>query len=402
MRELLIVGVDPGTTTGYAVLGTSGKLLRMRSSKQLDLNNVVEEIVQLGSILAIGTDRQKCPQLIEKIAAKTGAKVILPGYDLPVAEKESMVQGFAGNQHQKDSLAAALYAYKELEPLLQRIEKALASEGKQELFREVTRIVVIDGINIKEALRQVEQQMAEKLPAAKAKEGATEQKETDAKEARADRRLGILERENRILRGYVGKLLGRIRNVEKESRKIAKSARQDSSAALQRKSDDKEKNHSELLIKLQRILNEKDRRIGRLNAEMRQLETIMAAGGIVAKKLNTLGFEELQQKNSFLKIGENDLVLVENPDSFSEKTLYYLRSKNVTVLTREKITAAVARILNEAELTAIPAEGIIISEAGNFAAADRERLEQARKKLGSRNLFGMIESYKEERRIQLQ
>ena len=400
MRELLIVGVDPGTTTGYAVLDTAGKVLKMRSSKQLDLNSVVEEVVQLGSVLAIGTDKQKCPQLIEKIAAKTGAKVIQPSYDLPVAEKDSMTHGFTGNQHEKDSLAAALYAYKELEPLLNRIEKALAQEGKHELLREVTRTVVMDGINIKNALCNVKQQLAEKIPAIEA--AAIMPKESDAKEARADKRLSIMERENEILRSYVGKLLGRIKNAEKERRKIAKSGKQDSRAALQKKSDEKEKNRSELLIKLQRMLNEKDRQLASLAQKQQQLNRILASGGAVVKKLKSLGFEELKQKNDLLEIGENDVVLVENPDSFSEKTLDYMRERNVTILTRKKISPAVARILRDAGLTAMTAEGIITMEAENFAAADRERLEEARKKLGSRNIFGLIENYKEERRIQLQ
>lgn len=400
MRELLIVGVDPGTTTGYAVLDTRGKLIRARSSKQLGLNSIVEEIAQMGSVLAIGTDKKKCPQLVEKIAAKTGAKIVLPDYDLPVSEKEGMTSGFSGNQHEKDSLAAALYAYKELGPLLQRIGKALAQEGKQELFMEVTRSVVMDGINIKDALRNIEQQMAEKLAATGEKENAVALPKENAKEAMSDRRLGSLEKENEILRGYVSKLLGRIRKAEKELDRMEKSGGQGRRAPLKEKLDEKEKNHAELLMKLQKILNEKDRQTGRLNAETQQLEAILASGDLVAKKLDTLGFGELQQKNSFLKIGENDVVLVENPDSFSEKTLDYFRERNVTILTRKKISAAVAKLLHDAELAALPAEGIILKEAGNFAAADREKLEQAKKKHDS-NILGLIESYKEERKIEL-
>ena len=39
-------------------------------------------------------------------------------------------------------------------------------------------------------------------------------------------------------------------------------------------------------------------------------------------------------------------------------------------------------------------------EAGSFAAADRERLAEAMKKRNS-NIFGLIENYKEERKIEL-
>lgn len=163
MRELLIVGVDPGTTVGYAVLDTRGNVLGTRSSKQLELNSMVEEVVGFGSVLAIGTDKRKCPGLVEKAAAKTGARIIAPKEDLFVAEKEMLTKNYtagkvgkAGNEHEKDALAAAIYAYKELEPLLQRIRKVLKDDGKQHMFCEVAEIVVTEGINIKAALRKAE------------------------------------------------------------------------------------------------------------------------------------------------------------------------------------------------------------------------------------------------------
>lgn len=160
MRELLIVGVDPGTTVGYAVLDTRGNVLGTRSSKQLELNSIVEEVVGFGSVLAIGTDKRKCPGLVEKAASKTGARIIAPKEDMVVAEKELMTRNYknakAGNEHEKDALAAAIYAYKELEPLLGRIRKVLEGSGKQHMFSEVAEIVVTEGINIKAALQKAE------------------------------------------------------------------------------------------------------------------------------------------------------------------------------------------------------------------------------------------------------
>ncbi len=162
----MIVGVDPGTTVGYAVLDTRGNVLGTRSSKQLELNSMIEEVVSFGSVLAIGTDKKKCPGLVEKAAAKTGARIIAPKEDLFVAEKEMLTRNYttgktakvgkASNEHEKDALAAAIYAYKELEPLLQRIRKVLADDGKGHMFGKVAEIVVTEGINIKAALRKAE------------------------------------------------------------------------------------------------------------------------------------------------------------------------------------------------------------------------------------------------------
>lgn len=396
----MIVGIDPGTTVGYAVLDTAGNVLRTRSSKQLELNSIVEEVVHLGSVLAIGTDRQKCPQLVEKIAAMTGARVITPSYDLPVAEKDSMTQGFAGNQHEKDSLAAALYAHKELEPLLQRIKKVLMQEGKPEFFKEVTKTVVMTGKNIRDALHTAQEE--EKPAAEKILAAATEGKNFPAQkiETIEAKQLKRVERENEILRNYASKLLGRIKAMGKEQRRLAKSARQHGKAAAEKRSGENETNRSDTAAKLHSIIREKDKQIAKLKGEQQQLARILSSEAAIVKKLNSLGFEELQRKSSMLRIGENDIVLVENPDSFSEKTLEYMRERSVTILTRKKLSAAVAKLLHDAELTAMPAEGIIVAEAENFAAADSQRLAEMRKTTAGTKVFGIIESYKEERKMQ--
>ena len=92
MNNLIIVGIDPGTTIGYAILDMSEtrsvsehaqehlvldmnkNLITTGSSKQLDLNSLLSTITLYGKVIAIGTDKKKTPSLIEKFAAKTGAK----------------------------------------------------------------------------------------------------------------------------------------------------------------------------------------------------------------------------------------------------------------------------------------------------------------------------------------
>ena len=45
-KRLLIVGIDPGITTAYAVLDIEGSLIHLKSSKQLDLNHLISEIIK--------------------------------------------------------------------------------------------------------------------------------------------------------------------------------------------------------------------------------------------------------------------------------------------------------------------------------------------------------------------
>ena len=78
-----------------------------------------------------------------------------------------------------------------------------------------------------------------------------------------------------------------------------------------------------------------------------------------------------------------------------------MRERSVTILVRKRLSTAVAKLLHDAELTAMPAEGIIIMEAENFAAANTERLAELRRMSAGTRVFGIIENYKEERKIKL-
>src|SRR3989344_5540755 len=122
-NKLLIVGIDPGITTAYAVLDIEGKLVHLNSSKQLDLKLIISQIIGFGKAVLVGTDKAKAPRLVEEFAAKLGAKIIVPEDDLRVDEKKKMTNGFSFNdEHQGDALASALFAYREAKPLLDKID----------------------------------------------------------------------------------------------------------------------------------------------------------------------------------------------------------------------------------------------------------------------------------------
>ncbi len=389
MRELLIAGIDPGTTVGYAILDTKGNAMKLRSSKQLELNSLIEEIVTHGSVLAIGTDKAKVPCLIEKAAARTGAKVIFPREDLPVSEKEAITKGLeAANSHEKDALAAALFAYKELEPLLQRIRKTLENEGKQNLFMEVTKTVVITGKNIKDTLREIENKETKEE-----KTATTETKEAPKAHSQHEIMLKRAERENNILKAYNSKLLAKARRLNNEIRRQQKKA----SPASHDKIREIEKNKNKLIGMMQTIINEKEKRIQRLRKELELVGRIATSGNAVIKKLKNLGHEEVELKNKSTPITEGDILLVENPETFSEKSLEFLQQKSVTLLTRKKPSANVEKLLINAGLNVLPAEGILL-ESENFAAASRNKLEEIKKMQAGTNALGIIESYKEERK----
>ena len=89
-KNLLIIGVDPGTTLAYAILDINGNLIKLRSSKNLSLSKLIFDTIKYGKIVIVGCDVAKVPGFVQDYAIKVGAKLIYPKEDLSVVEKRRL------------------------------------------------------------------------------------------------------------------------------------------------------------------------------------------------------------------------------------------------------------------------------------------------------------------------
>lgn len=153
IEKKLIVGVDPGTTTGLAILDSKGNLLKLKAKKYFLRSEIIKEIFKCGKPIIITTDRSSCPSSIREIAAKLDSKLFLPEKDLRRKKKRNLVSKYEKrieSEHEKDALAAALYAFKQLKDLFRRIKHRFSKERK---IREVKeKIILGKAKNIEEAL----------------------------------------------------------------------------------------------------------------------------------------------------------------------------------------------------------------------------------------------------------
>ena len=156
-RRLLVCGIDPGMTTAYALLDTSGNFILSRSAKELDLKQLLSEIHSEGKVIALGTDKAKIPHLVCEFGAKTGARIFSPREDLRVLEKKEATTTYSVNDaHEMDALAAALFAFHELKPLLMKIEKFCELEHKHYLKEKIIEMVIRKVMSIRDAANELE------------------------------------------------------------------------------------------------------------------------------------------------------------------------------------------------------------------------------------------------------
>ncbi len=111
-RDRVIVGIDPGTTTAAAVVGLDGTVHARFSSRTADTAAVTEWIIEQGRPIIVAADVEPMPETVEKFRRSFDAAGWHPTTDLPVDEKLHRTRevGYE-NDHERDALAAALYAY---------------------------------------------------------------------------------------------------------------------------------------------------------------------------------------------------------------------------------------------------------------------------------------------------
>jgi hypothetical protein len=132
----LIVGIDPGITTGVAVFDMQGHLLLAESRRNFRLSEIRKFILERGRPLIIASDMNPLPRSIEKIASSFSARVVFPEGVLTKKSKRRIAGDFLKkwnarhenglpwkNRHEKDALVAGWYAWKRIRRTVSKMEK---------------------------------------------------------------------------------------------------------------------------------------------------------------------------------------------------------------------------------------------------------------------------------------
>lgn len=159
MRPLLIVGLDPGTTCGFAILDIYGNLIKIESSKQLELKSIIKIIGELGNPLFVCNDKKKTPKLIEKFASNTGSIIIKVDEDMQLKQKHQLIKEKFPylkfkDKHQLDSLAAAVYCFKKVRDTIRKI-KVFTKDLSWDEEIKIIETAVKRGINTKEIIKKL-------------------------------------------------------------------------------------------------------------------------------------------------------------------------------------------------------------------------------------------------------
>jgi len=143
-KQLTIVGVDPGTTLGYAVIDLEGNIIELNASKLLNLSKLISIVTEIGLPLIIATDKANVPGFILKLSANLGTRIWHPKKDLLISEKRAITRGCQyKSDHERDSLAAAFFAYKQIRSLLTKIDNYIIEHEKDSIAYELKKMLIL-------------------------------------------------------------------------------------------------------------------------------------------------------------------------------------------------------------------------------------------------------------------
>ncbi len=380
-KRILIVGIDPGMTTAYALLDINGSFIFSKSAKELDLKQLLSEIYSHGKVIAVGTDKAKLPGLVAEFSSKTGAKAFFPREDLRVLEKKEATKSHpVHDAHEMDALAAALFAYHELKPLLMKVEKFCEMEHKHYLKERILELVIKRGVSIRGAALGLEIREPIKAERERTVQDNTLSQKTMEKR---DATIKDLEHQLHIIRQHAQLLQQRMARMRQPTLIV----RKDNSNEMRKK--------GEQLTQMRMLVHKKEQEKMKWMAKAQQLEQFLskAQTHYVLKKLENLGSEEYTRKQ-FLGIQKEDILLVNDPNSMSMATIDELRKVVSIIIHKMPISERVRTML---PFIFIDANKLQIKENDHVAIVPKRQLDGL--KSAKRQFHRIIEEYQKERSI---
>ncbi|MAG91485.1 hypothetical protein CMO83_02315 [Candidatus Woesearchaeota archaeon] len=384
-KKLLIVGIDPGTTTGYAVLDIQGNLIHLNSSKQLELKSLISQTMKLGKAILVGTDKSKIPNLVEMFSTKLGARVVNPEEDLKVLEKRKIINGFGVNDnHQGDALASALFAYKAIKPLLDRIDFFVKENKKYHIEKKIKEYVVAKRISIKSAVSILEKRVEED----KIIEKVIIEKKLDENDfLKLYNKVKKFETDIKLMKNHNNNLKNRLNRLEKINIKIKESKN------YTKKQPDYKENRIRFL---ENLIKSKDIEIRQLINSINKFNNVLSDinNNYILKKLDTFGLKDFNFRNKFVNIRRNDILLVDDPNIVSNDVVGLLRDKVFVVIHKKAISAKIEKNL---PFVFMDANNLNIEEGNYFGFIGKNQFENEKNRINWAKKI--IDDYKREKEL---
>lgn len=379
-RDHVFVGIDPGTTTAVALLDLDGRVLDVWSSRTADQADVIEWIIERGRPVLIAADVQPMPETVEKFRRSFDAAGWAPEADLPVDEKQHRTREVGyDNDHQRDALAAALYAFDAHEDQLERITRKVPPQ--LERGEVVARVLGGEG------------------PVDAVVESLTETDDPEPEEHEHEERE-LTEDEQRIkdLESQVARLQEHVSNLEstltEKDDRIESLEDELSEAKREERQEARERREVTRLewenSRLEDELEERENRVAELESKLDRLKDLWKldhsnfsdvnrSGNLVpVKVVEQFTVDAIETADEAFGIARGDVVYLRDASGAGKRTAQMLADFDPRVVLRSGGISDVADdVLFENDVPVAPAEDVKITEVDELAVAPEAHVARA-------------------------
>lgn len=405
-RRYIIVGLDPGTTTGIAALNLRGDLVDLVSGRTISSSEVIEWIAARGRPLVVATDVYPTPGAVEKVKRAFNAVLYSPGADIPACEKVSLGREFGyRNDHERDALAAALSAYKSYKNKFLQVERKVPVD----IDPDEVKALVVRGYSIENAIAELTEPKARdyRLPP------APEPEEASPQDAALRSQIQQLTEQVKTLRTYLDEMKAELSEREAAMRSMsARLERLRDKASREIKRDHEIRIRDKEIERLRSLLRAERKQIKRLK---KALSRRKRAEGIEALE----GLRQIKRLEAFSRdavasaleqgVSRGDLILLRDASGGGRSSAELLIERGVeAVIAESDMAQPVREILLEAgipvfSISDLPLrwiDGLPFVQPDDLAEAmgrweEERRARQARRQAD--RLESIIQEYRAER-----
>ena len=163
-RRRIVLGIDPGVSTGLAALDIEGSFLFAESEREIGWKKIIDKVTRYGKVVLVATDVTPAPDLVRKVASTLDTALFVPNKSMDASEKRQLVGKYTrandviiDNDHASDALASAIKALGKFKNKFGKLESdynELSDDLKQR-----TKELLIKGYSMNCAIRMSNEKM---------------------------------------------------------------------------------------------------------------------------------------------------------------------------------------------------------------------------------------------------
>ncbi|HNY34446.1 MAG TPA: DUF460 domain-containing protein, partial [Methanothrix soehngenii] len=377
-RGYIIVGLDPGTTTGIAALNLRGELVDLISSRAMSSSDVIEWIAARGRSLIVATDVSPTPGAVEKVKRAFNAVLFSPGADMAGEEKIALGRELGyKNDHERDALAAALAAFRKYKNKFIQVEK----KAPAEVDPDEIKALVVRGYSIENAIAEFSHP-----PPAEGRPAAPAPPAPDPDTAALRQHIQQLSEQVKTLRTYVDELQAQLAKKDADLQKAnVRLDRLKDKTSREIKRDHEIRIRDKEIVRLRSILRSERKYTKKLkkNAVARKkAERIEEVKGLRRlKPVAAFSKEAVLAAAERYSLAEGDLVLLEDSSGGGKSTAEMFRERGVAAIVAEgEMAQAMQEYFLDLGLPVFTSAEIAVQRIDSLPFIRPEELEAARER----------------------